>query len=589
MVLTPLKPPSLSTLRTPSLMAADLAATRPPPAAASEDLDSPISFNSASPPGPRVCVIGAGVAGLRAAEVLMKGGARVTVLEGRDRVGGRLAQATLDGHVVDLGPNWIHGTQDNPIHDLVRSTKTPTHTWGSRQLSFTPSGAPLPKETTTQVTEAMWSLVDTAFAHSNANWANIPSDMSLLDFIHTNIQNLPPFAPTPDGRSDAEKRLLVGRMAQLWGGYIGGTTAGQSLRFLWLEECLDGENLFCAGTYRKVLDVLTQPVLEGVEEVRFGAVVERVVTRPEGGVGVVTRGGREEVFDHVVVTAPLGWLKRHSDAFDPPLPQRVQLAIEALGYGNLEKIYVSFPRAFWDSPPSPTTDSSTIPAPVPPPSIATGFPPADIPTTDIPPADKPPTDDLPPHIQGFTTWLQPAYATATNPSSHAVEAFNLAALPEGTSHPTLLFYISGPLSSAWTTLATQTPTPPTTSSPILHLPAASHPLLPCLQPYLTRLPHYDATNPDHQPRSILSTHWAKDELAGEGSYTNFPVGVKDADGDIRALREGCPERGVWFAGEHTAPFVAVGTVTGAWWAGGGVGTRLLEMWEKEGGARKERE
>ena len=36
-----------------------------------------------------------------------------------------------------------------------------------------------------------------------------------------------------------------------------------------------------------------------------------------------------------------------------------------------------------------------------------------------------------------------------------------------------------------------------------------------------------------------------------------------------------PERGVWLAGEHTAPFVALGTVTGAWWSGEGVGRRIV--------------
>ena len=32
--------------------------------------------------------------------------------------------------------------------------------------------------------------------------------------------------------------------------------------------------------------------------------------------------------------------------------------------------------------------------------------------------------------------------------------------------------------------------------------------------------------------------------------------------DLLALRRGVPERGVWIAGEHCAPFVALGTVTG---------------------------
>lgn len=49
------------------------------------------------------------------------------------------------------------------------------------------------------------------------------------------------------------------------------------------------------------------------------------------------------------------------------------------------------------------------------------------------------------------------------------------------------------------------------------------------------------------------------------------------------LREGVPERGVWFAGEHTAPFVALGTVTGAYWAGEGVGRRILGAYGLESG------
>ena len=39
---------------------------------------------------PNVCIVGAGISGLRCAEVLTERGIRVTILEGRDRVGGRV-------------------------------------------------------------------------------------------------------------------------------------------------------------------------------------------------------------------------------------------------------------------------------------------------------------------------------------------------------------------------------------------------------------------------------------------------------------------------------------------------------------------
>jgi monoamine oxidase len=55
-----------------------------------------------------VAVIGAGLSGLRAARALADAGREVVVLEARDRVGGRLFNATLgDGVTVDLGGQWV--------------------------------------------------------------------------------------------------------------------------------------------------------------------------------------------------------------------------------------------------------------------------------------------------------------------------------------------------------------------------------------------------------------------------------------------------------------------------------------------------
>lgn len=51
--------------------------------------DSPM-IRKATGKVPHVCIVGAGVAGLRCAAVLLKHAAKVTILEGRDRVGGRV-------------------------------------------------------------------------------------------------------------------------------------------------------------------------------------------------------------------------------------------------------------------------------------------------------------------------------------------------------------------------------------------------------------------------------------------------------------------------------------------------------------------
>lgn len=55
-------------------------------------------------------------------------------------------------------------------------------------------------------------------------------------------------------------------------------------------------------------------------------------------VTVTTDKGEKLDFDEVVMTTPLGWLKKNKSAFEPPLPKRVAKAIDSISYGCLEKV-----------------------------------------------------------------------------------------------------------------------------------------------------------------------------------------------------------------------------------------------------------
>lgn len=184
-------------------------------------------------------------------------------------------------------------------------------------------------------------------------------------------------------------------------------------------------------------------------------------------------------------------------------------------------------------------------------------------------------------------FLSPSYGALQKSHRWTLGSVSFAALPPPTAHPTLLFYLNGPGGQHVTSLV----------SGLAPISPEYHSLLVAFfRPYFSRLPNYDSASAGCEPVRVLSTNWQNDELAGWGSYTNFQISeaprsrnqevngtsVGDGEGvegvrldkDIETLREGCPNRGIWFAGEHTAPFVALGTVTGAYWSGEAVARRI---------------
>ena len=94
------------------------------------------------------------------------------------------------------------------------------------------------------------------------------------------------------------------------------------------------------------------------------------------------------------------------------------------------------------------------------------------------------------------------------------------------------------------------------------------------KPYYSRLPGFVEGDESCVPAAVVWTDWLGDDLAGNGSYANFQKGLREGDKDVEVMRLGVPEEGVWMAGEHTAPFLGLGTSTGAYWSGEGVARRV---------------
>ncbi|KAK0247834.1 hypothetical protein B0A54_16543 [Friedmanniomyces endolithicus] len=512
-----------------------------------------------------VGILGAGFAGLRCADLLLQHGCKVTIFEARNRLGGRVAQSNHLGHLVDLGPNWIHGTENNPILRIAKETGTLLHAWDENSVIFGPGGDALDAFETDEYSSLLWDdgLIASAFRYSNEHHAAIGPERSLHDFFVQKAERL--FLDQPEDVARRKRETLL-QVASMWGAYIGSSVTRQSLKFFWMEECIQGENPFVAGTYEKILEAVAKPAVDWAE-IKLNSEVVRIVSDDGSTTPGLVRArpvihladGAMEEFDEVVVTAPLGWLKRNKEAFRPALPARLSQAICNIGYGTLDKVYITFPSAFWDSPiDAPHSKCTTNGG-----TDAQGATPNV--TATVTPLHQPPPEKTPQHYASFMHWLAPAYAPTTNPERWDPQGINLAALPPASAHPTILFYIYGACSSHIASLISSTSDPQIRDARLLEF----------FEPYYSRLLHYSDSNPACTPTGVVATAWASDKLAGYGSYSNFQVGLEEGGRDVEVMREGMPERGVWIAGEHTAPFVALGTSTGAWWSGEGVARRIL--------------
>lgn len=487
-----------------------------------------------------VAIVGAGIAGLRCSDVLAHHGLKVTLFEARNRIGGRVHQVESGGYLMDMGPNWIHGTKGNPIMDLAEKTATAILEPEEEQALYDTKGIRRPDSEAVELSGKIWEMVVGAFKYSDEHSAAIDPQVSLFEYFQARLA---------EEGVDPQKRDDLLQEAQMWGPFVGDSVEKQSLKFFFLEECVEGENVIVASTYKDILKEIGRPVVEEGSKVDLRLETEIVHIDIGEDVGrnitLTTASGEKATFDDVVVTCPLGWLKRHHvKSFTPSLPPLLVDAIDHINYGRLEKLYVTFPSAFWLSQGDDSGSGSF--------STNTST-----------------NSEMSNHSSFplFTHFHDPNYIPHPADEAWNQSLVSLAHLSPPNAHPTLLFYIYGACATHVVDLIKDLPA---------HSAAYNSALDAFARPFYSLLPGFSPSRACCKPTAFLATTWQADAHAGNGSYCNFQVGLEHGDRDIEVLRDagGWTSKGLWLAGEHTAPFVALGTTTGAWWSGEGVARRI---------------
>ncbi|XP_049768258.1 lysine-specific histone demethylase 1A isoform X2 [Schistocerca cancellata] len=94
----------------------------------------------------KIIVIGAGIAGLAAAQQLQQFGMEVLVLESRDRVGGRIATFRKSSYIADLGAMVVTGLGGNPVTVLSKQINMELHKIRQKCPLYESSGCTVPKD-----------------------------------------------------------------------------------------------------------------------------------------------------------------------------------------------------------------------------------------------------------------------------------------------------------------------------------------------------------------------------------------------------------------------------------------------------------
>lgn len=337
---------------------------------------------------PRVVIIGAGMAGLTAANMLYTSPGstesfEVCVVEGGNRIGGRINTSEFCGDSIEMGATWIHGIGGSPIHKIAQEINSleSEKPWECMDgflddpVTIAENGYELNPSIVEPVTSFFNKLMDFA--------KGVEEGLSKedIDFFHNITRE------SPLGKLSVGSFLRKGLDAY-WGSKKGQeelkgygnwtrksleeaifaihentqrtyTSAGdlQTLDYNAESEyrMFPGEEITIAKGYMSIINFIASVLPSG--SIQLDRKVAKIEWQPESHHELESENGHDSRpvklhfsdgsimwADHVIVTVSLGVLKsgiqENSGMFDPQLPNFKKEAISRLGYGVVNKLFL---------------------------------------------------------------------------------------------------------------------------------------------------------------------------------------------------------------------------------------------------------
>ncbi|XP_077995017.1 uncharacterized protein LOC144448614 [Glandiceps talaboti] len=289
-----------------------------------------------------VLILGGGAAGIAAGKTLSDAGVTsFLIVEGSDRIGGRVRSAKFGGVTVELGANWVY---DHPVNvdeksfvELIKSYKldgkmTDWDNW----VIYSENGTDLTKEADVR-SEDLSAAESIAFkaAYQVVAEERSGGDMSIRSALR--LSGWYPKTPLDDVIEYLDFDFELAATPQV-----------TSLKDMTVLNCSNELFITDQRGFVSFLETMTSDYLE-INDPRliFNTIVTKIAWS-ENDVTVTCKHGRTFSAPYAILTFSLGVLQNNAVEFSPELPIRKSHEIHKFQIGLYTKIFLQFPSTFWD-------------------------------------------------------------------------------------------------------------------------------------------------------------------------------------------------------------------------------------------------
>ncbi|KAK0200983.1 hypothetical protein DFS33DRAFT_1277312 [Desarmillaria ectypa] len=277
---------------------------------------------------PRVLILGGGVAGVIAARTLHEEGIdNFLIIEARDELGGRMRSHAFAGYTVEIGANWVQGTQTgtgpaNPIYELVKK-----HNITTEANSFHGSMTTYDNTGEVDYLDVLEKAADAYTALTVTGGSRVAG--SLVDLN----------SKTGYAINGAKPRTAHEMTAEYY--------HANNFTFDADQGGFSEDNLLSIDQrgFKTLIQLEAEEFLQP-EQVVFDSRVT-AISYSTDGVQVTLADGSTIEGDYALCTFSLGVLQDDVVQFQPPLPAYKVEAIQSMTMGTYTKIFLNFPKKFW--------------------------------------------------------------------------------------------------------------------------------------------------------------------------------------------------------------------------------------------------